>query len=166
MITFPPFASDVALARRIINALETLRAPRIIQYVFLAQADYESNFDANAKGDYLDDEGHLLPWSARPTGKPSAYGTWQHEIVRLNKYKAATGLDIHAAVMAGTNTIEADAALLMWELKTFPTYGYAEISAAKTVREGAIIACQKFEIATTSASDRGTRAEQWLLELK
>lgn len=173
MINWPPSNAEKAQARLVVDTLKRYGAGQILQYVGLANCDYESNLNWNAKGDYLDKDGKIMPWSAHPSGKPSAFGGWQRQEVRCEcirdgipkKGIKGLGIDIYAAVMAGTNTLDNDAQAFMWELENCPEYGYALIKAAPTVRAATIIACQKFEIATTSASDRGTRGEQWLMFL-
>lgn len=173
MIDWPPSEADKIQARAIIGWLGQYSASHIVQYVGLANADYESNLNQNAKGDYLDANGKILPWSPHPTGTPSAFGMWQRQKPRLDiirdglprKGIPGLGIDIYEAVMAGTNTIAWDAEAFMWELENIPRYGYAAIKAATNVRDATILACKTFEIATTSASDRGQRAEEWLKAL-
>src|SRR5271166_2307617 len=107
------------------SLLEAQSVARAIVVAALANGERESGLDPNAKGDYIDASGRVLPWSPHPVGTPTSFGLWQHQKLRLDIIKAKTGLDIEAAVTAGANTVENDVAAAMWEFKNNPRYGWA-----------------------------------------
>ena len=162
MVPWPPTDDDAARAKAVYDEWMTIEeVTKTAAYGMLAQADFESDFDPNAKGDYLDAHGHRMPWSAHPTGTPSSFGMYQRQKPRLNIILARTGVDLYSAVMAGTNTVHQDVASTYWELITFPLYGWDKILAANTPLLAGIAACTYFERASTSAPARGHRAEGW-----
>ena len=128
----------------------------------LAQAEAESSLDPNAKGDYYLNGVHQ-PWRAHPVGEPTSFGLYMRKAPRLAAIKAATGVDIQAAVLAGMNTVQADVDAAWWELTTQAFLGMKAIEAQATAYGAAMQACALFERAGAldAAERRGRMAERW-----
>ncbi len=131
----------------------------------LAQAEAESSIDPGAMGDYYDATGAKLHWMKTypPGAAPTSFGLYMRKLPRLSAIKAATGIDIHAAVLAGTNTIQSEVEAAWWELNTMAWAGKKAIEAAATAYMAAYQACALFERAgaVDAAQRRGTMAERW-----
>ncbi len=120
----PEGAAFFANAGLIKSLLEAQGVAEAIIIAALANGERESGLDPNAKGDWIDAAGKVLPWSPHPVGTPTSFGLWQHQKLRLDIIKAKTGIDIEAAVMAGTNTVQNDVTAAMWEFRNNPRYGW------------------------------------------
>ncbi|MGO9417902.1 phage tail tip lysozyme [Roseiarcus sp.] len=150
-------------AHAIVAAWKTNGIGNAFALAMLTMAEAESGLNPNALGDYVDSGGKLLPWSAHPTGTPTAFGLYQRHGDRLKAIKAALGVDILAAVLAGRNLITSDIEAAWWELNTFSWAGKKAIKSASTAYMAAYQACALFERAGApdAADRRGVMAERW-----
>jgi hypothetical protein len=131
---------------------------------FVANAEAETSFDPCAKGDYVDEKGQKLPWSAHPVGTATSFGLHQWKASRLEAIRAANpDLDLFRAVMMGTATLEQSVAAAIWELNG-PFKRARAVMAAQATAEGAAEqCCALFEQAgATAAGDRRAKmASRW-----
>ncbi len=151
---------------------------RPFAFGLMAMPEAEASFDCNALGDFVDDAGKPLPWSAHPTvGHPTSFGAHQRKIDRIEEIRdgkvidgkvavPGLGFDIAGLALAGANTIENEVRATLWELNAFPSYGFAQILAAKTAYGVAYQATVSFERAGTvadgAAEKRARMAESWV----
>jgi hypothetical protein len=149
-------------AHAIVAAFRAHGTPIPAALAMLTMAEAESSLDPNAKGDYLDASGKPLPWSAHPTGMPSAYGLFQWHVARLNAIRAETGVDIQAAVLAGKGDVQTQCEAAWHELSHGPGYGLKAIEAASTAHMAATQATAFYEKAgaADAAQRRGQMAER------
>jgi hypothetical protein len=177
----PAIAAGVAFfaaARKFYALYRSAGFERPFAFGMMTMAEAESSFDPNALGDYVDEHGKKLAWSAHPVGTPTSYGAHQRKLDRMTQIQdgqvvngklIAPGLGYSIALLAiaGKNTIENEVRATLWELKTFPkAYGTAAIESAKTAYGVAYQATVTYERAGTlangAAEKRGTMAETWV----
>lgn len=131
----------------------------------VANEEAEASLDPNELGDYVDAEGHRLPWMpVYPDGAiPTSFGLHQRKRARCNAILARFGYDIAADAIAGRNTLAHEIESAWWELQNFPVFGLAAIQAATTPADAARAACVGFERASApfAAERRAAIAERW-----
>lgn len=150
--TSPEGKNFFANAKAILAAWEAKGASNPLAFAMLAQAEAESSFDPNAKGDH------------NPNGEPTAFGLHQWHHPRLTTISVRTGINIEADVLSGKGTVASQIDAAWWELSGLPWLGLKAIQAQITAYGAAMQACTLFERASAAdaAQRRGAMAERWL----
>ncbi len=156
-----------ANAREIFTAWKAKKISNAFAFGMLASAEAESSLDPNARGDWVDDTMHVLPWapSYPPSAVPTAFGLYQRHASRCKAIKAALGFDIMADVLVLKNTSQNDVDGAYWELNHQPWLGLHAIESQSTSYGAAMQIAALFERAGAkdAALKRGHEAERWLL---
>lgn len=164
-------------ARKLFSLYKAAGYDNPFAFAMMTMAEAELSFDPNALGDYVDEAGTRLPWSEHPTGKPSSYGAYQRKMERVaairdgvkigDAVRVGLGVDIASLALSAANTLENEVRATLWELATFPSYGFREITSFRTAWGAAHAATITFEragtVANGAAEKRGSMAETWVM---
>lgn len=145
-------ATFFADAQMLFGLWRALRAPNLLAFALIAQAEAESTFGPNAVGDH-----------EKATGEPTAFGLYQRHGDRLEEIKKALGIDVQGLVLAKQNSLAVEVLVTWWELSTFPYLGLGALRTATTPFGAGYQACWRFERAGAAgaALRRGQMAERW-----